>query len=752
MKRPLVALMALAAAFAGSGQSCFRVVEDAGQKGVEGCSIWCTNGDGIWYTDADGKVCVPLPCDSIRIEMPGFQPTVASTVVAEARGFIPLESVVSTPLKEVVIEHWPRKRDRQALAATATVDSALIAGFERGSLRSAVQWVPGVQWDERGHGGSARLSIRGSLLRSPYGVRGVKVYWGPFPLTLADGSTPLELLDPLLLGSVDITRSVGSPMYGTAPSGLLIGAAPFRSAPGSDASIEAIGGSYGYYRLGAMARTNNAGTTFTAGLIHQRNAGYREQESSARDQAFIATAFAFRKSVSRVFLTWQKAAWDLPGSVDLTTAEQDPQAARPYSILLNAHLAKEQIMGGLANELRLGEHLTVRSGVHAQRIDKTNPYGTSAGNCGFKEETIRAVGARLSMCGDELFNLPTAWDMGLEVLAERDHLRELGYVDKVLGEIKVNGDTRVANLNAFATTVTRIGRSTILHAGVGMERTDYDHNDHVVGRLSKRTTTPKLLPYAGLEQTLHGGYKLHLRYAENVSRATVWELLGTSGVFNNSLQGERVREWEFGASNEFAGTPVRADFTVFHRSVADLIMQNQDSAGVTYYGNQDRALIAGCELLVHGPVYRSGTQRADLLASVAIMDTDLRTDRIAGDASLGDIPGIPVITAGLVARASGLGLKRLSIETGARLIGRTPTGGVATEDKHVEHARLSYLFGGKATDISIFLHCENVLDARYSSWITVNDPNGRYYNPAPGRSFFFGARLTFGSRKAVQAD
>lgn len=752
MKRPLVALLALAAAFAGSGQSCFRVVEADSNEGIEGCAVWCAIANGPLYTDQDGQVCLPDRCDSVRIEKPGYTTASESVEIAVARGYVGMVTIVSTLLKEVVIEHWPRKRDRHALAATATLDSALIAGFERGSLRSAAQWTPGVQWDERGHGGSARLSIRGSLLRSPYGVRGVKVYWGPFPLTLADGSTPLELLDPLLLGSVDITRSVGSPMYGSAPSGLLLGGAPFRSAPGSDASVEATGGSYGYYRLGALARTNKAGTTFTAGLVHQRNAGYREQESSARDQAFIATSFVFKKSVSRVFLTWQKAAWDLPGSVDATIADQDPQAARPYSLLLDAHLEKEQIMGGLANELHLGEHLTVRSGVHAQRIDKTNPYGTSAGNCGYKEETIRAVGARLSMGGDALFNLPTAWDIGLEALAERDHLRELGYADKVLGEIKVNGDTRVANLNAFATTVTRIGRSTTLHAGVGMERTDYDHNDHVDGTLSKRTTTPRLLPYAGLEQALQGGYKLRLRYAESVSRATVWELLGTSGVFNSSLQGEHVREWELGASNELAGTPVRADVTVFRRTVEDLIMQNQDSDGATFYSNQDRALITGCELLVHGPLYRTGNQRVDLLASVAITGTDLRTAPNVGDASLGDIPGIPVITAGLVARASGLGLKRLGMEAGARLIGSTPTGGVATEEKHVEHARLTYSFGGKAADISVFLHCENVLDARYSSWITVNDPNGRYFNPAPGRSFFFGARLTFGSRKAGQAD
>jgi iron complex outermembrane receptor protein len=752
MKRPLVALMALAAALAGSGQYCFRVVEGVHDAGIADCTIRCLDGEGLWTTDTSGFICLRTACDSARIEKAGFLPRNISVAVAGAIGYVKLEWVASE-LREMEVEPWPRKRDRHALAAAAIVDSGLIAGFERSSLRSAAQWVPGVQWDERGHGGSVRLSIRGSLLRSPYGVRGVKVYWGPFPLTLADGSTPLELLDPMLVGSLDIVRSVGSPMYGSAPSGLLLGNAPFRTEKGPDASIEATGGSNGYYRLGALARTNNGPSSFTAGVVRLRSDGYREQEWTARDQAFIATRFTRKRSTTQVFLTWQQASWALPGSVDEKTAEEDPQAARAYSVLLDAHLDKEQLMGGLANELRLGEHLHIRSGVHAQRIDKTNPYGTSAANCGYKEETVRAVGARLSLGSDRMCTLPTAWDIGLEALYERDHLRELYYVDKVPGDIKVNGDTRVANLNAFATTVTRLGRNTTLHAGVGTERTDYDHNDHVAGTLSKRTTVPQLLPYAGLEQTLGGSYQLHLRYAESVSRATVWELLGSSGSFNNSLRGEHVREWELGASNELAETPVRADFNVFHRLVEDLIMQNQDSEGLTFYSNQEQALIAGCELLVHGPVHQTGTQRVDLLASVAITATDLRRkDPVAGDASLGDIPGIPVITAGLVARANGIALKRLGVEAGSRLIGSTPTGGTATEDKHVEHARISYLFDGKAADISIFLHCENLLDARYSSWIQVNDPGGRFYNPAPGRSFFFGARLTFGGRKARQAD
>src|ERR1700746_3325670 len=62
------------------------------------------------------------------------------------------------------------------------------------SLVPALNTVPGVRMEERSPG-SYRLSIRGSLLRSPFGVRDVKVYFGEIPLTDAGGNTYLNAID-----------------------------------------------------------------------------------------------------------------------------------------------------------------------------------------------------------------------------------------------------------------------------------------------------------------------------------------------------------------------------------------------------------------------------------------------------------------------------------------------------------------------------------------------------------------------------
>jgi len=210
-------------------QFCGRVIDASDERSVPGCIVLDANGKLLNDTDRDGRFCLspPLPM-AITIQAQGFH---ARRI--ELNGTLP-DTLHLRPLRvdlsEVRITPDPQRSLGTAMITATTLDSSLLQGFERASINSAMQWVPGVQMDQRGHGGSTRLSIRGSLLRSPFGVRGVKVYWGGLPMTLADGSTPLELLDPEIVGTLQVVRSIGPPAYGSAPSGLLLVQPPWPTA------------------------------------------------------------------------------------------------------------------------------------------------------------------------------------------------------------------------------------------------------------------------------------------------------------------------------------------------------------------------------------------------------------------------------------------------------------------------------------------------------------------------------------------
>ena len=71
------------------------------------------------------------------------------------------------------------------------VDSVAIRGVGTVDLAAALNQIPGVKMETRGAGGSRRLRMRGSSLRSPFGVRNVFFLLDGFAMTWADGESPV---------------------------------------------------------------------------------------------------------------------------------------------------------------------------------------------------------------------------------------------------------------------------------------------------------------------------------------------------------------------------------------------------------------------------------------------------------------------------------------------------------------------------------------------------------------------------------
>ncbi|MEY2835608.1 MAG: hypothetical protein RLZZ557_1270, partial [Bacteroidota bacterium] len=70
----------------------------------------------------------------------------------------------------------------QTPAAVSQLNAKSIQAVSTYSMLPAFNQVAGVRMEERSPG-SYRLSIRGSLLRSPFGVRNVKVYFDDYIFT-----------------------------------------------------------------------------------------------------------------------------------------------------------------------------------------------------------------------------------------------------------------------------------------------------------------------------------------------------------------------------------------------------------------------------------------------------------------------------------------------------------------------------------------------------------------------------------------
>ncbi len=737
-------LCALGVGLSAAAQPCFTVVRAEDLSPLQGCTAMNKGRLVLGTSDAMGQLCLRAITDTLVLECDGRAPLRLVTTDALANGLVVMRPVVRE-LAPLAVEPWPTRRDRQGLAATATPDSAALHGYERSSLRSALVWTPGVQWDQRGLGGSTRLSIRGSLLRAPYGVRGVKVYLGPFPLTLADGSTPLELLDPALADRVDVVRSVGSPVFGSAPSGLLLARPPLPTAPGRNIEAELTGGSNGFYRMAVQAGSTTPTGSMSVGVLKQGNDGYREQEWSTREQAWIATRWRARNNVTQALITAQRATWALPGSLDSLTALAAPRSARPYSVLVNAHVDKTQLLAGVFNELDLGHGLRMRSSIHGQLIDKVNPYGTSATNNGYKDERIGAFGARLALGGEHRGGLlELAWEAGLEALQERDDLKENTYVDGVQGDVRTDATTDAGAINPFVAVQARRDRWT-LHAALGGERYLVRHDDHLRDTVLRTDRNAGATPLVGLSYRAGRALAMHLRYAESTARPTVWELLGTTGGFNTTLGPERVSEWEAGLDlGDEADGPVLAVVAYARRTDGLIQAVPVDTTDQVRYTNVGNARQNGLELSLRDD-RAIGRARFGVQGFVAVQQHRYAP---ADPGQEVRVPGVPELAYGLILR---LGTRPgTSFEAGWRGAGQVTanTAGTALVPGYdLLHVRVVQRIRLRsAGTLDLFLHGDNLLDQRYTSFVQLNDPTGRYYNPAPGRSGFIGAVFHWDTR------
>ncbi|MCH8330724.1 MAG: Plug domain-containing protein, partial [Bacteroidetes bacterium] len=180
-------------------------------------------------------------------------------------------------LKEVEIRAFDSELPLEHTPVPITViDEVQLNNANNGSILSAINMVPGVKMESRGLGGSRRISIRGSLLRSPFGVRNISVFLYGVPITDADGSTPFELADPFLLDRIEVVKGPSSSLYGSGMGGVIFLDDSLNT---KNMRLTTELGSQGYTKIHFGSGFQSGKFKMSYDYIYQRHRGWREQES-----------------------------------------------------------------------------------------------------------------------------------------------------------------------------------------------------------------------------------------------------------------------------------------------------------------------------------------------------------------------------------------------------------------------------------------------------------------------------------------
>ena len=196
-------------------------------------------------------------------------------------GFSQEDTASSKTLEEVTIKAFElNRKENLTAAAIKIIEFNNGDRYNKTSLVHGFNTVAGVRMEERSPG-SYRINIRGSSLRSPFGVRNVKVYWNGIPVTDPGGNTYFNQFAWNNFSHIEIFKGPAGSMYGAGTGGLILLENFDSWQPG--VSMEYITGSYNLQNIFASARFGKKKNMSQVTFAHNQSDGYRMQSRLRRD-------------------------------------------------------------------------------------------------------------------------------------------------------------------------------------------------------------------------------------------------------------------------------------------------------------------------------------------------------------------------------------------------------------------------------------------------------------------------------------
>jgi iron complex outermembrane receptor protein len=639
-------------------------------------------------------------------------------------------------LPEVSIQAFQLNRAADRIpAAVGVLDSPALQRFGTAGIVSAVNTIPGVRMEERSPG-SYRLAIRGSSLRAPFGVRNVKVYYNGIPLTDPGGNTYLNQIGYYNISGIELIKGPGSSLYGAGTGGVaLISSLPQRVAGGI--AVEATAGSYGLYNVAAEARSADSSGRLASVFRYQhlQSDGYREQTAMRRDvlswdgRAQLSSGLAIAGHFYYTDLLYQT-----PGALTKAEFDANPRGARPRAGTspgareAGAEIRQKAFLAGVSVDYKLAAHWRYTATFYAAQTLFENPTIRN-----FSRSTEPQGGGRLSINYGKAGLLITG---GIELQAANNSVQT--YSNRLTSADTLQSDDALGLRNGFAFLQGSYELRRWMFTGglsVNAFRLRYQRLNSG-GPETVRDINNTAAPRAALSYRLTQSTTAYVSLARGFSPPSSAELSPSGGVLNPGLQPEAGWNYELGLHHNGR---LSCNAAIYYFQLRQAIVQRRDAAGGDFYINSGGTRQLGVELDGRYRLDKSWAFSAAYsyqhfrYADFAQVDQDLSGNAMPGIAPHSGFAAIDWTSGfGLYVRISGSAVDFMYLDDG----NSTTQAGYA-----LLSARAGYRFHTARYGFEIFGGGDNLTDVKYSAGPDLNGFGGRYYNAAPGASFYAGLRL-----------
>ncbi|HDY4952905.1 TPA: TonB-dependent receptor PqqU [Klebsiella pneumoniae] len=637
----------------------------------------------------------------------------------------------------------------------------------RVNLSESLGAVPGLQVQNRqNYAQDLQLSIRGFGSRSTYGVRGLRIYVDGIPATMPDGQGQTSNIDIGSVDTIEVLRGPFSALYGNSSGGVINVTSQIGTQPPTVEASSYYGSfgtwHYGMKATGAVGDGSHAGDVdYTVSTNRFTTHGYRDH-SGARKNLANARLGVRINDVSKLTLLLNSVDIKANDAGGLTADEwRDNPRQSPRGDQYNTRKNTRQTQAGLRYERQLSaqDDLSVmmyageRETTQFQSIPRAPQLKPShAGGVIDLTRHYQGIDTRLTHRGELLVPVTLTAGLDYENMSER----RKGYENFVMvngapqygeqGALRRNERNLMWNVDPYLQTQWQLTDKLSLDAGVRYSSVWFDSNDYYItpgnGDDSGDASYHKWLPAGSLKYALTDAWNVYLSAGRGFETPTINELSyrsdNQSGL-NFGLKPSTNDTVEIGSKTRIGNGLFTA--ALFQTNTDNEIVVDSSSGGRTSYKNAGKTRRQGMELGLDQQFGESWR----LKAAWTWLDATYRTN-VCDDASCNGnrIPGI--------ARNMGYASFGYQPEQGwyAGSDIRYMSDIMANDENTakapswtVVGLTTGYKWSYGRMDMDLFGRIDNLFDREYVGSVIVNESNGRYYEPAPGRNYGIGLNLAW---------
>lgn len=678
--------------------------------------------------------------------------------------FIPIfRSVASMPqdttthLEEVTVSAYFTEQPLLRLTTSAGVVGSTALGHQSGTtLLPAINTVPGVRMEERSPG-SYRLSLRGSLLRSPFGVRNVKVYLDEIPLTDAGGNTYINLLDAGGVEGIEILKGPDGSLFGANSGGVVL-IRPQGMGDGQDptASLRMNGGSFGLLHEQLSTTLNPApGYRFGFSQAYQRADGYRQNSAMTRAAFQTVQRWNYKPaSELRLIALYSDLRYLTPGGLTEAQYAENPKLARPATpatpgaLEQQAGIVNKTLIGGLVHDTRIGTRFRHVATVFGTHTDFRNPFIT---NYEIRNEYNVGVRTYLDYSGGGSDAFSWHANVGMEGQYGKNDFANYENQGGVRGDAMAADALKSSQHFYFVRVSADVYNRLLLETSLSLNYYSYRFRPLFPdGELNytRRTFDAAWMPRAALSYMFGQQWVGRVSVSRGYSPPTLEEVRASDQVINTALDAETGWNYEAGFRWQTSNRRVAVDGSVFYYRMKDAIIRQIFETDAEFFDNAGGVTQRGVELAASAwiiePNQVRGVRGLQLGSNLTVSKFRFGDYRVGDDDFTGNkltgVPGTTWVNSMSLRLPKGVEVYVMHNYTSAIPLNDANT--AFADAYHLLQSKLTwYKPLGNRLIFQVFAGGDNLLNQRYSLGNDINAFGGRFFNAAAPRNFYGGVAL-----------